>query len=812
MKKPPLTVQHPPPTADKPHNTVADTDASIPEDEAHADLMDGVVTLCAADNRTALGAQLTEQLPVLTPLDIASAGPDQRLLMLNAIGAGGMGEVFQVHDRTLNRALAMKVLHTHLHDRAHLRDRFLKEAQITAQLAHPGIPPVHELGTIDDRRFFFTMKQVHGRTLADIISTHDSLSELRRLEIFQKVCEAVAYAHARGVIHCDLKPHNIMVGAFGEVLVMDWGLARMVPTAGDFVGAAGNIEPPVQIAGVSGHDPNTPAGTPAYMPPEQALGDNALLGPPADIYALGLILYELFTGRHPDLRPAIQRMMSPTEGLPSFPKRPGSIADDTLDAILVRTLHADPADRYPHASALSDDIARWREGAARREKALALTREAERILPNAQAAREAAQRLLYQAHTMLAALGPGVVAEQKAAAWEIEDRAASLSHKAARQTADAVQRLQGALAYAPDLPEARSLLAHIHFERHQDAEHRLAWDEAELHEAALRAYDVGEYADYLAGTATLSLHTEPPCSVRIHRYKPKDRILTPELWLELDHTPLQNLNLPIGSYLITFHHPSLREPVRYPISISRQHGWSFHPPASSPASPASTTSTARPIPLAPARTLADAELYIPEGWAKIGNQARVWVDGFCIQTYPVTARAFARFLATPEGAPWRKEVLRDGLNLWHPDWPAVGMSWEAANAYAAWCSHPTTPWRLPTESEWEKAARGVDARPYPWGDFADPTFCHVRSPEHLPQSPASIHTFPTDSSPYGLRGAGGNVRDWCAALPSTPPDSPHPVRGGSWRLPLNAALINAPSTLPPRQGFPDVGFRLARSL
>lgn len=187
-----------------------------------------------------LGSEALETLPgdgtdapSDTPLMIGPRSAEP--VTLGLLGRGGMGEVFRAQDPSLARTFAMKVLHESFKDDPKMRTRFLAEAQVTAQLAHPSIPPVHTVGELPRGLPYFTMKEVRGRTLSDVIQARhrrdadpEAWSEARLLDIFQKVCEAVAYAHARGVVHCDLKPANIMVGAFGEVMVMDWGVARLV--------------------------------------------------------------------------------------------------------------------------------------------------------------------------------------------------------------------------------------------------------------------------------------------------------------------------------------------------------------------------------------------------------------------------------------------------------------------------------------------------------------------------------------------------------------------------------------------------------
>jgi serine/threonine-protein kinase len=756
-----------------------------------------------------------------------------RLELVAMIGQGGMGEVHRARDHALQRQLAMKVLHVQLSKVRRMRERFLDEAQVTAQLAHPSIPPVHEAGELEDGRPYFTMKEVHGRTLTELLTEGgDSFREARRIEVFQRVCEAMAYAHARGVIHCDLKPMNVMVGSFGEVMVMDWGVARIVPQP---EGAElPPVEMPVDDAAIS-----EVAGTPAYMPPEQAIGDVARLGPPSDVYALGVMLYELLSGQRPYQGALPTLLYLSTQGeVPPLIKRPGSIVDDSLYEIIVKAMRPDPADRYPDAGALAEDIARWREGATRREKALAIVREARERLPALAPDRERAEALRAHARAKLAVLGPSATAADKRAAWALEDEAAACEHAVGLATAEIEQLLQGALAHAPELPEARALLAELAYQRHRRAEARRDEEAAAFYEVQLRGYDLGEYVDYLAGTARLSLATEVPARARLSKHVLRDRQLVPEFVADLGTTPITDHVLPVGSYLVEIEADG-RPTVRYPVVLRRRSGWDGARPAGlwsedgdgtavSTGSfivraPGATTLT--PIELPIAGAIGVDEALVPAGYAELGGDpdagegaTRQWIETFVIQRDPVTFREMARFLADPAGARFRAQVLRDGLGLFRPDWPAIGVSWHAASAYATWLSQRTgQAWRLPMELEWEKAARGVDGRLFPWGDFGDGALCHVRTPERAPSAPRGVSDTSTDVSPYGMRGAAGNVREWCAD-PYVGPGvsservSRRVVRGGSFRLPLQAARLTTRAGLPGDRGHVDVGFRLVRSL
>ena len=208
------------------------------------------------------------------------------------VARGGMGVVYAAEDEKLHRRVALKVLDT-TDASAELTARLVREARILAQLEHPGIVPVHDVGTLSDGRMFYTMKFVEGQRLDEYIEQMDSLPQ--RLRLLLRICDAVAFAHARGVLHRDLKPANIMVGPFGEVLVMDWGLAKILREnlpSEETVLAAPNRKIPetdsTQSTVVTGH--GTVMGTPGYMSPEQARGETEKVDERSDIFSLGALL------------------------------------------------------------------------------------------------------------------------------------------------------------------------------------------------------------------------------------------------------------------------------------------------------------------------------------------------------------------------------------------------------------------------------------------------------------------------------------------------------------------------------------------
>jgi serine/threonine-protein kinase len=336
--------------------------------------------------------------------------PDQsdrmaRLQLLGEVGRGGMGVIIKGRDSDLGRELAVKVLLEQHREKANLIRRFVEEAQISGQLQHPGVVPVYELGTLADHRPYFAMKLVKGRTLAVLLAERAGPEEdqPRLLGIFEQVCLTMAYAHSRGVIHRDLKPSNIMVGSFGEVQVMDWGLAKVLPRGGvaDKEAAEPVRHETVIQTGRTGADAELSQagsimGTPAYMPPEQASGEIDRLDERADVFALGSILCEILTGR-----PAftgrtvgeIQRKAARGDLTDAFALLGACGADAELAGLARVCLAGEPEDRPRTAGVVAEQLTAYLAGVQARLR----TAELARVEALARAEEEAKRRTLADA-------------------------------------------------------------------------------------------------------------------------------------------------------------------------------------------------------------------------------------------------------------------------------------------------------------------------------------------------------------------------------------------------------------------------------
>ena len=301
---------------------------------------------------------------------VAAAIPDPggRLYFEQELARGGMGAVRQAFDGVLQRRMAAKTLHGKTYEHLVLVHGFLREAQVTGQLDHPNIVPIYELGRDGTGALYFTMKLVEGHSLKAEIRrapARDAEGLRNRLEIFVKVCDALAFAHSRGVLHCDIKSANVMVGGFGQVFLMDWGGAQLLapPPGADTSHWVRDSLPPLPPDAMLG----LVFGTPAYMSPEQASAGREPMDERSDVFSMGALLYEIMTGRPP------YQAATPHDGLAlaraveivapdRLPERPPHGYPRELVRIVMKALQRRPDDRYPSIGALQSDVVRLLRG------------------------------------------------------------------------------------------------------------------------------------------------------------------------------------------------------------------------------------------------------------------------------------------------------------------------------------------------------------------------------------------------------------------------------------------------------------------
>ena len=269
---------------------------------------------------------------------------------IRKLGSGGMASVFLARDCQLDRLVAVKVVSL-AESSTTLITRLTREAQIVARLEHPGIVPIHDFGTLPDGRAYYVMKYVEGVTLEEFVAQNTNRADL--LRIFQKVCDAISFAHSRGVIHRDLKPANIMIGEFGAVLVMDWGIAALLRN--EPIAQSSSSTTMGTNSEITAH--GTILGTPAYMSPEQARGDNVSIDHRTDIYSLGALLYFILTGKAPFAGNSAESIrLAVLSGDFTAPRQFNRDVPKALNAICLKSMSLTPESRYHASSHLSQEI------------------------------------------------------------------------------------------------------------------------------------------------------------------------------------------------------------------------------------------------------------------------------------------------------------------------------------------------------------------------------------------------------------------------------------------------------------------------
>lgn len=352
-------------------------DVSMPGIESQSPKDDGVFS--ETQSRLMSGRNSTIRLSKIAAM-LSRYKPEDKYHLIGEIARGGMGIVYNVLDKNTNRCLAMKVLlpKSPEEDKKNM-DYFVEEGQITAQLEHPNIVPLHDMGMLSDGNVYFTMKKVAGEEMIGIIrKIHAKVDDydkkysiFRRLSMFRKVCDAVAFAHSRQVIHRDIKPENIMIGEYGEVLTLDWGLAKFIgstpPT--DFSDTTAVYSMRLQ-KNFSTTQQGMIQGTPRYFAPEQTYGDSALVDYRSDVYLLGATLYHLMTLQFPHDGSSLEDLVNRVRNGHIVPPKQtvnGALIPNQLEVIIQKAMAVKKENRYQTVNEMIRDIDSFLEGDIVRE-------------------------------------------------------------------------------------------------------------------------------------------------------------------------------------------------------------------------------------------------------------------------------------------------------------------------------------------------------------------------------------------------------------------------------------------------------------
>ncbi len=762
-------------------------------------------------------------------LKVKGTDPLDRFVLVSKLGEGGSGIIYKAHDPSLGRDLAVKVLKEEFRVKPLAVERFLREARASSQLEHPNIIPIHELGYSDDLGCYFTMKKIAGDSLEEILTRlREGDKEfvkkyhlINLLEIFIKICQGIAYAHSKNIIHRDLKPENIIVGSYGEVFIIDWGLAKKL-NGSDSMKSTSSVSLSFDKASYEGGHTvhGTINGTPCYMSPEQACGMQDEIGFHSDIYCLGTILYETLCFYPPFKIKEVQQVLADVaQG--NFPppskQNPRHHISKELEAITLKAMATNPLHRYPSVVELINDVRNaignypvtaydapplrkvWRF--LQRHKIFAATtfsvifgivfslvfvqaQSSARVKASLDTAEEisiSAHQFMQEAITMKRRVDLGVeldkIEKYKASFKDAEFKmtarfsaALSLYKSISGQLAGFITAKRKAneiflslIDYCVETKQPEQLSSTLDLAR--------VWTEKKVYPYVIS--DRAKYnrvIEYMEGNGTITIAVTPePEQVIVYNINENSEgaFSTANPYIIISGNCV-NKTISKGRYIAIIKTKGFDD-VTYSFKIDHigHENICFNTP----------------------KLISKEMVFIPPGTVWIGGPrssynklTRKNLPGFMIRKTEVTFREYFEFwknltqLEKNRYFPYIQlsENIRQYVTAWdksgnfrsfcNPDAPVVGITHEAAQAYCRWLSRTTgRQFRLPTASEWEKAARGGDGRNFVWGNDFSTEKALTRGNKRaklLFDYWSPVNSFPQDVSVYGVVDMAGNAREW----------------------------------------------------
>lgn len=719
-------------------------------------------------------------------LGLQHSAPPRRYKIGEELARGGVGKVLRTRDRQLNRAQVIKLLNQGVEASEKVTLNFIREAQITAQLEHPNIVPVHDLGIRENGEVYFTMKRIKGQTLKEILrqirlgdrEVAQAFPRVRLLEILKSVCQAIAFAHSRGVLHRDLKPSNVMIGPYGEVVVLDWGIAKV------FEGP--EVKSPIKVKPGEGVQRSAVVGTPSYMSPEQANGKTHRVSTTSDVYSLGAILYEILTYRPPFRGKDTKRILEQViyeEPISPRDFRPQLHIPISLDEITMKCLQKKSSERYQSADELLDAINDYllRLDELDRKYRLA-QKQYELVSPlivrfkQTLSERRRAEENVLEAEWTTKTLGE---IDERRQLWHLQKEVKLRSIAVKESFRDAERALREVISLYRKHNEARKDLAYLYSVQLEEAESLRDEVDATHYRHLLREYDQEDrYANLLSDSGSIQVRTKPQrISVTASRGVEVDRSIKFIRESQWGVSPLNVRDVQAGPWRIKLSKPGYADAI-YPLRVSRSELIEIN------------------AQLYPQEHIGEDFAFIPNGSFMMGGDPscisarqrhQKMLREFAIAKSLVTCSDYLIFLnetCLHDPSLARLYTPRDPLSgqqlwfkdesgfyhlpqptdllPWSPQWPIFGISFKNAEAYCQWKSLQTgMRLRLPTEAEWEKAARGLDHRIYPWGDDFEPSFCLIAEGRDGHLHPSEVKKHLKDISPYGVRDMAGLLHEYC---------------------------------------------------